>query len=626
MSAAEPEEATEEEAGEPSPEEALAESAQLSGDQNKDLRQITAVVERQLAYLDYSPTGTGKTRVTCQLAKNYGLGLFVVCPKPAKSVWIRDSEVVGARLEVIMTLGQLAGKIHCRLGHPYLLRLGQSGEAPAGSSQGGTQYKVTPEFGELVEEGILLVLDEAHHGKNITTCIHAAFSALSQYIAGVGGVSRIGLLSATIIDKAGLQCMAAVELLGLAPLPMYVQHPGRPVELKGFRRLAEAATALDPRLMAKIKRRYLGRKWTATLVADEISRIFVQVVIPSLGSTMNPVMYKGIGRHYFYKYFDLDAEAQARYDEACENIDRAARDLVRHASYLLNPYREPPPMVKELFGVIASWLVHLDCLLVEPALRQARQWLEGSDCKVVLCLNVIRCSNPLHVVAEQTQGDHVEYFMEQLADYNPVRYTGEVSEQERLAAIDLFQEHNSKTRVMVATSGSLKESISLHDTSGTPPVAVQIVNGEEVEISANAGIFSGGCQSACAEGSVRAASSRERPPDVFVPGRFPRKAIVMPSYRMTEIHQIAGRFYRFGVSSNVELAIPLGKGKKELRSVLNSLASKSAILAMITHHAEMGVIFPGDYDVEIEGRPPLSEADQRRYRGDPSQLLRLFEE
>jgi hypothetical protein len=623
--------------------------AVLDSEQEEHLGRLKTIARRSLCYVDYSPTGRGKTRVTCAFARDCGLPMLVICPNSAFRIWSLESARFGARIVDLISLGGLSGRINCKLNHPYLIRYHNSKEDL-------DIFKVTPVFADLAESGLLLVLDEAHNAKNVSTCIHNAFATLSQYIAMTGGTSRIALLSATLVDKAGMQCVAAVEILGLAPTPLYTVEKFKPIVKTGFGQLQLAAERYNPVLARRI---LFQPTDTAQGIRNAVTRLFVDVFLPNIGSTMRPIIYRGIARRFDYKYYRLSPKAAERYNDVCLEIQQNAHRVF---------HREEARgrQVNQAWGAINKLLVQLECVLIEPTLRQALEWLRANpSAKVVICLNFIWCNHPEHgaEVDEEgrvvwrgakggtvepeaeggtaQRGNHLLYLQRNLAEFNPVLIHGGVSPRERVARIALFQEASLACRVMIATSPTVQVSIDLHDTSGGRHPAMQVSRvGRTREVTGNADEFDPRCDDACAGPAPPEDIAPEEGPtleeeeaegiacpseDVGEVGRFPRFVIVEPSYFLTMIHQIAGRFYRHGVTSGVTLVIPLGQGPVRMRSLLDSLARKTKMLEMITGHAAQGVIFPGNYGVVVEGiGRPLTDAELQDLRGNPEELSKLF--
>lgn len=105
-------------------------------------------------------------------------------------------------------------------------------------------------------------------------------------------------------------------------------------------------------------------------------------------------------------------------------------------------------------------------------------------------------------------------------------------------------------------------------------------------------------------------------------GRFPRTALVNPSYSTISLYQLGHRFLRADTRSDSRVLFVFGKHATELH-LLEALARKSCVMKQTTREQSVaGVVFPGDYShvdgdelLQSEGRlvgvvETISEAEQ----------------
>lgn len=89
-------------------------------------------------------------------------------------------------------------------------------------------------------------------------------------------------------------------------------------------------------------------------------------------------------------------------------------------------------------------------------------------------------------------------------------------------------------------------------------------------------------------------------------GRFPRTALINPSYSTISLYQLGHRFLRADTQSDSRVLFVFGKHATELH-LLEALARKSNIMKQTTtEQSTAGVVFPGDYK-RVDGDMLLQE-------------------
>jgi hypothetical protein len=113
--------------------------------------------------------------MTMALAMWLNVKLMIVGPKQTRGVWNKVCADMGCkdRVASFMTYAMLSGMRNAQPKHAFLSRIDNYGK--------GTVYSVTPAFKKLVSDGVLLVFDEIHAGKNNST-YHASVKALTQEV------------------------------------------------------------------------------------------------------------------------------------------------------------------------------------------------------------------------------------------------------------------------------------------------------------------------------------------------------------------------------------------------------------------------------------------------------------
>lgn len=83
-------------------------------------------------------------------------------------------------------------------------------------------------------------------------------------------------------------------------------------------------------------------------------------------------------------------------------------------------------------------------------------------------------------------------------------------------------------------------------------------------------------------------------------GHYPRYVYIVPSYRMDEIQQTAGRVYRVMTKSQPHTRVIYGHGYRAEAAILRNLSAKSRVVREITGSDDIS-LFPGEYPAEQVG-------------------------
>ena len=150
--------------------------------------------------------------------------------------------------------------------------------------------------------------------------------------------------------------------------------------------------------------------------------------------------------------------------------------------------------------------------------------------------------------------DVLQYLRDNLEEYRPLRLDGRVPSDDRLANIAAFQEASARCRLIVGTPMTGGICVSLHDVTGD----------------------------------------------------FPRYTLMMPDYRVSDLHQATGRTFRNGTTGTATVRFVYGKMEgfdvsekhQSLETaLLDALARKGSVMAEV-HVGQDGVVFPHEYKHE----------------------------
>ncbi len=144
--------------------------------------------------------------------------------------------------------------------------------------------------------------------------------------------------------------------------------------------------------------------------------------------------------------------------------------------------------------------------------------------------------------------DSMRYLEKALEKYLPLIMNGETKTKERDNIVDLFQQDTTTARLIISNAKVGGIGISLDDRSGTKP----------------------------------------------------RFVFMIPSYNIIEAEQTTGRTHRGTTRSDATIRFVYGKGFAGETSIHNALSRKSEVMKSMLFN-DKNVVFPGDYDLYIEG-------------------------
>jgi len=209
-----------------------------------------------------------------------------------------------------------------------------------------------------------------------------------------------------------------------------------------------------------------------------------------------------------------------------------------HSSLMFSERDQTVNITQESIGAIAKALTKIEIAKVRSMARVAMETLESDH----------NCKVGIFVNYKESLNELEDI----LYKYKPLRLDGSVNKTKRPAIIEKFQEPNTKYRLIIANVQVASTGIDLDDKYGM----------------------------------------------------FPRHAFASPNYKILDLHQLTRRFVRLDSKSNASFRFFYGGGiSRKETSILNALARKTDVMkTTLEGQVEEGIIFPGDYEEEIEIR------------------------
>jgi hypothetical protein len=561
-------------------------------------KKLETILDKSPFAFDFSMLGTGKTYTTCSFMTDEGTpfkNLICITPVSVKAKWKTMERDYGVRIQSSVSYCELRSVKFKQPKHGLLIRRDfmeqfKHADETTGERE-SVEYKCSQEYLDLVNEGLLLVIDEIQNIKNISNQLEACKELMRPIIEGFfkerylkpieEQITKIEKQIADFKDQTCNSCVNKKEqlvklneqrtlLMSNTGKSRILLLSGSPIDKKQqvihlFRALqimkSDRLTAFNPQTwsiiwkgMAEIQQYFIDN-WGGDAVyevcysfpfgephdteTEEYSyRLFQRVMKKNISSAMLPPKQKTqlIKRNAFYSLaIEHDVELLKKGVHQLGTSTQFNQDL--------NTVNFGTDGIESLMGIIRA-LTMIETAKISLFVRIAASALdENPNQKVVICVNYTETINDL---------------MELMVDYNPLRMDGGLSAKQRGKVIEAFQKPTREHRLLIGNLSVCSTGIDLDDQDGN----------------------------------------------------FPRLCLVSPNYSTITLYQLSHRFQRANTQSDAAIHFVFCKEAAEL-SILNALAKKSNVMKEITdQQVEYGVVFPGDYEIWQEPdseNEPLTE-------------------
>lgn len=509
--------------------------------------------------IDLSMMGSGKTYVTGFIFQNQPQYKYIIniSPVSVKTKWNQVKKENGINLYKSISFSGLIGRQHKQPKHGLLNRNDYTHtiKSPTGEEKiiEKCTFTCTQEYLNCVEEGVLLVIDEIQHIKNVNmqsdackTLILPIINSFTEFKDAVSGNSRIILLSGSPIDKKcqvinlfkTLNIMKSDRLTTYNPSLHYNVWRGM-YEIEQYCtdvlntqfQLSNQMNYNPIHTISYLKRRYINplhHNISSAKLENYCYALFQEIIKKYLSSQMTgmPCTTKIHKRNAYYWLNDKNSidilykgitllEESVQYNHANKTID-----FGHNGSITLRSIQK------------ALYMIETSKLLV--FIRVTRESLEkNKNQKVVIGVNYTASISTLYSALQQ---------------YNPLILDGSTSSNQRINIINKFQEPSTSFRLLIGNISVISCGIDLDDKYGT----------------------------------------------------YPRICYISPNYRTIDLYQLGHRFIRADTRSDSIIHNVLCHEYTEV-GVLDAIARKGNIMKEITDkQTEYGIIFPGEYDNYFE--------------------------
>jgi SNF2 family DNA or RNA helicase len=508
--------------------------------------------------IDLSMLGSGKTYTASFLALSVKYKhVIVICPASVAPKWKKMKEEFGVPLHSVLSYQGLRSNKFKQPKHGFLHRRDLSEFVPDEFGilveKESVEFSPTPLYKEMVSEGVLLILDEIQHIKNISVQFHAASEMIKEItVSKVENAgfpvsnqnqirfrvkqgddfkseetkSRVLLLSGSPMDKKehALHLFRALGVMLSDRVAQQNIHT-RELEWRGMREIHNFCSLLSPCPSKPFFESF--EKYCFTL--------FQSIFKPATSSHMLPPRSE----------FILDKR------NAYYNVDTDAVEILRRGlkglKFASNFDGTNVNLQNDLGGAMAAVMRSLQIIetgKIELFARVAREKLETEkSLKVVIAVNF---------------SETIEDLQELLKDFEPLILRGNTSIKNRAKLLRDFEEATNRKRLLIANLSVASSGIDLDDKTG----------------------------------------------------KFPRFALVSPNYSTITSYQFGFRFLRADTKSNTTVHFVFAKHANKTKDessdiieirVLNALALKSGVMKEVTEEQSLEhVVFPGDHEEWVE--------------------------
>lgn len=396
-------------------------------------------------------------------------------------------------------------------------------------------YSCTKEYLDLVDQGVLLVIDEIQNVKNMSNQLDACRELIRPIVEQFNrnpktAKSRVILLSGSPLDKT-TQVVHLFRLLNIMmDERLAVYNPQTYQTMwRGMQEIEDYCRAhFNPEEvnLARVHYETTGRRSSYprySSLNDYCYQLFQAIIKKYCSSAMDPIQIAAhiIKRNTYYSMTDQDSLAL---------LDKGIKLLATATRF--NPHNGTIDFGHDgaatLQGITRA-LIMIETAKINLFARVARELLlSDPNQKVVICVNYTETINDLIGL---------------LAEFTPLRLDGSMSHQKRGLVLDQFQAPDHSHRLLIGNLSVCSTGIDLDDKDG----------------------------------------------------RFPRTCLVSPNYSTITLYQLSHRFHRISTKSDSRINFVLCLDHAEI-NILNALAKKSNVMKEVTtNQVEGGIIFPGDY-------------------------------
>lgn len=430
--------------------------------QEQHVSALNKILDNSYFAFDLSSLGTGKTYTSAKIFQERGFRHIVtISPLSVKNKWLYINQEFGLNSDQHLTYNEIAGSKFNSPKCGYLIRDDFKTYVPIES--GGTRliekytYKATDKYKQLVNDGLLIVIDEFQNIKNNSAqtlaceeCIRIIHDNFMK-----GGNSRVLLLSGSPIDKKEqlVRLMKTINVMNDDKLVNGKLYAGINEIIDYVKKnISEGFNLYVKHTMNNYVKitwesgdyKYNQNAWSCT---EYVYNLFLNVFKPFLSSIMTIPEHSDVKLNKYNGLFILNNE------EHNFEVNQALQELTRITNF--NGTSVRIVNARDTLIRITKTLMRIEYSKINIFTRLVKQTLEeNSNKKIVIGLNYM---------------DSIHKIVEDLKEYNLAVLVGSTTLQNRRKIIDKFQEPNTELQIIIANINVISTGIDLDDKDGNYP-------------------------------------------------------------------------------------------------------------------------------------------------------------
>lgn len=420
----------------------------LTENQKAHVQKVEKCLEKYNRYINNSSLGSGKTYVTCELARKYSLSLLIICPKSVINEWQKIAKLFQVNIIDCISYSCLRSNSSVKNPKHQLL------------TRDNGKFVATEKFQEIIKKGVIVVFDECHNLKNDSDQFRACYTLAQKVYSSKKSTfaSKVFLLSGTLFDKPQ-HAIQMTKLLGIIRKNTIVElnQKTQQLEWTGLNDVIKHCRIIDRKLTNHTitNQSYVAesrKKMSTMKIAIEllVFDLFVKVLKPVYIHCMEN---SEIDQIFDVKNGHYNLETQQDQEHLKSTIFKLSSASNFNPKKETNPENDKEISIK--WNLIAKQLHEIERCKIGTLIRLVKKDLESNpNAKVLLFVNYL---------------DSIESLDENLKKYSPLVMKGNVSLGDRKIIVEKFQKPSTENRLFICNTTTGNAGISLHDLDGNFP-------------------------------------------------------------------------------------------------------------------------------------------------------------
>jgi hypothetical protein len=442
--------------------ELVMKSIRLYPYQEQHVSALNKILDNSYFAFDLSSLGTGKTYTSAKIFQERGFKHIVtISPLSVKNKWLYMNQEFGLNSDQHLTYNEIAGSKFNSPKCGYLIR--DEFKAYVAVEGGGTRlidkytYKATDKYKQLVDEGLLIVIDEFQNIKNNSAqtdaceeCIRIIHDNFMK-----GGHSRVLLLSGSPFDKKEqivrlMKTMCIMKNEKLVNGKLYagineiIDYIKKNIPLGYIEYVKHTMNNYVKILWENNDYRYHQNAWSCI---NYVYNLFLNIFKPYLSSIMTIPEHSAVKLNKYNGLFIINDE------EHNLEVNQALQELTRITNFNGTTVRIVNS--RDTLIELTKTLMRIEYSKINIFTRLVRKTLEeNSNKKIVIGLNY---------------NESINKIVDDLREYNLAVIVGSTTLKNRRKTIDKFQEPNNELQIIIANINVISTGIDLDDKDGNYP-------------------------------------------------------------------------------------------------------------------------------------------------------------